>query len=101
MPLDFHNADDNELIFSLDETQFMLLNEILAQYFYRTGMQIDYYQDQALSVANQQTLAKIINAYIQTTDLNRNKNKTLAIIEFLSYLKFCTARKWDLVLLAD
>lgn len=101
MALDFHHTTDNELIFSLSEKQFNLLHDIFNQYFYRSGVRLDYYQDQQLRLANQQVLCKIIDDYIQQTDLNRDKKKTVTIIEFQSLLKFCIAKNYDLAVLAD
>lgn len=101
MALDFHNVTNDDLIFSLSETKFSLLKEILKQYFYRTGVDFDSYQDQQLSVANQQVLCRIIDEYIQKTDLNRDKMKTVMMIEFQSLLKFCIAKNYDLAVLAD
>lgn len=101
MALDFHNQADKTLIFSLSEKEFGFLAEIFNQYFYRTGIEFDYYKDYQLSIANQKILCKIIEDYVQKTDLNRDKIKTIAIIEFNALLKFCINQNWDLEVLAD
>lgn len=101
MALDFHNAMNNDLVFSLTEKQFSFLAEIFDQYYYRTGTRLDYYQDQKLNLQSQQVISEIIDNYIQKSDLNRDKNKTVAIIEFQTLLKFCINQNWDLIALAD
>jgi hypothetical protein len=62
---------------------------------------IDQYGDLKLTIGDQLTIVKIINKYIETTDLNKNKLKTTVIIEFKGVLIFLINKKIELELLGD
>ena len=41
-----------------------------------------------MTVENQETIIRIIDRYINKTDLNKNKPKTLTIIEFRTFFEY-------------
>ena len=101
MALDFHKLDNDEYLFGLEEYHFDLLAEIFEEFKFRTGFAIDQYGDFKMSLENQQALIQIIDDYISKNDLNRNKAKTLAIIEFRSLLNYFSQKKIALKLKGD
>lgn len=82
MALDFHRLDNGDFLFGLDDTQCNYLMNIFDTFTQWTGLPIDQYGDAIITTENQQTLINIINKYIDATDLNKDKNKTSAILEF-------------------
>jgi len=101
MALDFHRLDNNEFLFSLGGRQFTYLSDIFDTFTQWTGLVIDQYDDLKLTTENQETLIKIIDKYIDTTDLNKDKKKTSAILEFKGLIGFFLNKKVDLELLGD
>lgn len=93
MALDFHQIDNNEYLFGLEDNQFGQLAEISEEFQIRTGFVIDHYGDFKMSLENQQTLIKIVDNYMAKNDLNKNKAKTLAIIEFRTLLNYFFQKK--------
>jgi len=101
MALDFHRLDNKEHIFGLDDKQFEALSEIFEEFKYRTGLTIDQYSDFKMTKENQLAIIKIIDEYISKNDLNRNKFKTIAIIEFRLFLLLLSSKNIDLKLIGD
>jgi hypothetical protein len=101
MALDFYHSGNHELLFQLDNSEFNELIEIFEAFKHWTGLSIDPYNDFNLSVENQQTLVKIIDKYIESTDLNKNKEKTSAIIAFKGLLNYFIAKNIHLELIGD
>lgn len=81
MALDFHRTDNREYLFGLEDKQYKNLNEIFSEFKNWTGISIDPYSDLKLSIENQSTLVKIIDIYIDKTNLNIDKLKIVDIIE--------------------
>jgi hypothetical protein len=50
---------------------------------------------------SQQLLIKIIDGYISKSDLNKNKDRTLAIIEFRTLLNYFHQKDIDFLLKGD
>jgi hypothetical protein len=88
MALDFHSLDNNNYLFSLDDKQYDYLSDVFTMFTHWTGLIIDQYGDMRMTTGNQQTLINIIDKYIDTTDLNKDKKKISAILEFKGLLKF-------------
>ena len=101
MALDFHRLDNNDFLFSLNERQYDYLSDIFDTFTHWTGHIIDQYDDLKLTTENQETLIKIIEKYIDTTDLNKDKKKTSAILEFKGLISFFLNKKVDMELLGD
>jgi hypothetical protein len=101
MALDFHRLDNNEFLFGFDDTSSGFLKEIFETYTCWTGLIIDEYGNSKLTTANQEIIITIIDKYSATTDLNKDKLKTSAILEFKGLLKYFTNNKIDLKLLGD
>ncbi|MDP8171228.1 hypothetical protein QJU96_08010 [Pasteurella skyensis] len=102
MALDFHIYGTEEYLYGLESNKFYDLEEdIFIPFKYRTGIYIDEYGDSQLSVDNQKLLIKIIDEYIEKTDLNKNKSKTKNILEFRGLLLYFIGKNYDLVLLGD
>jgi hypothetical protein len=101
MALDFHRLDNKEYLFGLEDKQFEELSEIFTDFQYQTGLVIDQYGDFKMTVENQETIIRIIDRYIDKNDLNKNKSKTLTIIEFRTHLKGCSQRNLELQLIGD
>ncbi|WP_207534839.1 hypothetical protein [Desertivirga arenae] len=101
MALDFYRRDTQEYLFGLGDQQFHNLQEIFKEFQYRTGLIIDQYGDTVLSIENQQTLIKIIDGFIEKTDLNKDKAKTVSIIEFRGLLNYFITNRVDLQLKGD
>lgn len=99
MALDFYNSKNREEhMFALDSKQLYFLEEIISEFEKWTGVLVDEYSDFTLDRGNQQTFLKIINNYIQKSDLNLNKDKTVEILSFYSLLRYFYNR--DIVLYA-
>ena len=101
MTLDFHRLDNNEFLFGLDDQTINVLTDIFRTFTQRTGQTIDPYGDLNLSTESQQTIIAIIEKYIETTDLNKDKMKTSTILEFKGLLKHFVNNKIDLEILGD
>ncbi len=102
MPLDFHKLDTHEHLFALQSHEFNdLQTDIFTTFKHWTGIEIDEHGDCQLTVENQQTLIRIIDEYIEKTDLNRDKSKTKNILAFRGLLLYIVNNHWDLQLLGD
>ena len=101
MALDFHRLDNEEFLFSLTGNQFDALFEIFETFRQRTGMVINQYDDLILTPENQQTLIKVIDKYIDSTDLNKDKWKTAAVLEFKGVMSYFLRKGIDIELLGD
>ena len=86
MALDIHRLDNNEYILGLDDEYYSCLSTIFDQFKYSTGLFIDQYGKITLSVKNFEFLIKLIDKYIQNTDLNKDKKQTVKILEFRGLL---------------
>lgn len=101
MALEFYRYTTNNFLFALSDKQFEYLADIFKTFNQYTGLYIDPYRDMKLTIENQQTLVKIINTYIDSADLNRNKPKTSVILEFKGVLNYFINHKIDLKLIGD
>ncbi len=102
MGLDFFKLGTKEHLFCLESSQYSYLEpEIFTKFQHWTGIYIDEYGDTRLSVANQKALIKIIDEYIERTDLNKNKAKTKSILEFRGLLSYFISRDYSLELFGD
>ncbi len=102
MPLDFHRLDTHEHLYTLSTQEYNDLQaDIFTTFKHWTGIDIDEYGDSQLTFENQQTLIRIIDEYIEKTDLNRDKNKTKNILAFRGILLYIVGNHWDLQLLGD
>lgn len=102
MALDFHNnANEEEYLFSLDNRQYSLLEEIITEFGRWTGIFLDQYGDCVINEGNQKTFIKMIEKYIQNSDLNANKEKTTEIFRFYSLLKYFSERGIEFSVLGD
>jgi len=101
MALDFYRLDNNEFLFSLDDIKFNYLADIFDTFTHWTGLTIDQYKNLKLTKENQITLVKIIDKYIDITDLNNDKKKTTAILEFRGIIDFLQRKQVDLKLFGD
>jgi hypothetical protein len=101
MALDFHRLDNKDFLFALDDREYDYLSEIFDSFTHWTGLIIDQYDKLKLTTENQETLIKIIDKYIDTTDLNKDKKKTSAILEFKGLINLFLNKKVDLELLGD
>ena len=101
MAFDFYRQDNNEYLFGLEDNQFENLNEIFNEFKYRTGYVVDQYKDFKMTLENQEAIIKIIDNYINKTDLNKDKAKTLTIIELRTALEYCSDKKIELKLKGD
>lgn len=101
MTLDFHSIKDKKYLFRLEDSQIALLSEIFQIFRLRSGLYIDPYGDVKLSPELQRLLLQIIDEYVAATDLNANKEKTSAILEFKGLIRYFTAKKTDLLIVGD
>jgi hypothetical protein len=101
MALDFHRLDNREYLFGLNDEQYNFVYEIFKTFKHSTGLVIDLHADLQLSIENQLFLIKIIDKYIESNDLNKNKEKTSVIIEFKGLLTFFSNHKINLILFGD
>jgi hypothetical protein len=101
MALDFHRLDNNEYLFGLDDRQFQALFEVFETFRQWTGLVIDQYDDLKLTPDNQQTLIKVIDKYIDSTDLNKDKQKTSTILEFKGIMSYFSKWGVDIKLVGD
>jgi putative SOS response-associated peptidase YedK len=98
MALDFHRLDNNDYLFKLEDAELMHLSGIFETFSHYTGLVIDPYADMILTIANQETLIKIIDKYIDTANLHEDRQKTAAIAAFRGILHFFVSHKigWKL-----
>lgn len=101
MALDFHRLDNKEYLFGLDDKSLDALANIFETFTHWTGLVIDPHGDLKLSTENQQTIITIIDKYIESTDLNKDKTKTSTILEFKGLLKYFLNQNIDLALVGD
>ncbi len=101
MALDFHRLDNDEYLFGIDGEQYTYLLPIFETFYQWTGLAIDQYKGVQLTKENCQPILKVIDGYILQTDLNRDKKKTSAILEFKGLLKYFISRDINFVLYGD
>lgn len=101
MALDFHRLDNSDYLFGLDTAKYNMLEALFETFKHWTGLTIDPYADNRLSVDHQKVLIRIIDDYVAKTDLNRDKLKTTTILEFRGLLVYLSNNKWDIELLGD
>jgi hypothetical protein len=101
MALDFCRLDNSEYLFGLDDKHFQALSEIFETFRQWTGLVIDQYDDLTLTPENQQTLIKVIDKYIESIDLNKDKWKTSAVLEFKGVMSYFLKMGIDIELLGD
>lgn len=101
MALDFHRLDTHEFLFALNDEQYNHLSERFENFRQRTGIEINPYASQQLTVDNCQTLIQIVDKYVRQNDLNRDKLKTKALIGFQGLLKFFAGKGINFKLQGD
>lgn len=101
MALDFHRLDNRAYLFGLDDKKYNNLDEIFTAYKNWTGIYIDQYGDSKLTIENQKMLVKIIDTYLDKTNLNTDKQKTIDILEFRALLRYFSEHKIDIEILGD
>ena len=101
MALDFHRLDNREYLFGLDDKNYKNLDEIFTEFKNWTGIYIDEYGDTKLTIENQKIVLKIIDVYINKTNLNTDKQKTVDILEFRTLLKYFSDQNFDIEILGD
>ena len=101
MALDFCRLDNREYLFGLDDKQFQALFEIFETFRQWTGLVIDQYGDLTLTPENQLTLIKVIDKYIDSTDLNKDKLKTSAVLEFKGIMSYFLKMGINIELVGD
>ena len=101
MALDFHTLDDKKYLFELNDNKYNNLVMIFHEFKHRTGIFIDQYRDAIITVENQLLLLKIIDQYIEKTNLNLDKQKTVDVLEMRGLLAYFSSHKIGLSLLGD
>ncbi|MEQ3498646.1 hypothetical protein ABMY20_02685 [Tenacibaculum sp. SSH1-16] len=101
MALDFHRLDNQEYLFGLNDNKCKNLYEIFTEYKNWTGVLIAPYSDIKLTIENQKMFAKIIDIYIEKTNLNMDKQKIIDILEFRTLLKYFSDKNLDIKILGD
>lgn len=101
MTLDFHRLDNREYLFGLDDKKYKNLEEIFTEYKNWTGIYIDPYSDTNLTIENQKMLVKIIDTYIEKTNLNTNKQITVDILEFRTLLTYFSDNNVDIEIVGN
>lgn len=101
MPLDFHRFDTREHLFGFESNELARLGDIFTTFNHWTGLCIDQYGDLVIGTENQKILIKIIDAYIDQTDLNKDKEKTTSILGFRGFLKYALSKHIELQLFGD
>jgi hypothetical protein len=101
MAIDFHRLDNREYLFGLDDKKCKNLDEVFNEYKNWTGFFIDVYGDTKLTVENQKTLIKIIDTYVDKTNLDLDKQKTVDILEFRALMKYLSEQNLDVEILGD
>ena len=85
----------------LDDEYYNFLKTIFEQFKYSTGIFIDQYSDTKLSINNFKFLIKLIDQYIEKTDLDKNKRKTILILEFRGLLNLLVKYNIPVKLIGD
>lgn len=101
MALDFYRFDNREYLFKLEDKELTDLSELFERFTQWTGLFIDPYGEINLSVENQEILLKIIDKYVASTDLNKDKGKTSSILGFKGLLLYFTKNNVGLQLKGD
>lgn len=101
MAITVRGQDDDKTLFILDDRKCELLSEILETYKQWTGLVIDVYGDTKLTTENQQTLVKVIDAYISSADLNKDKQRTVFTLEMRALLSLSISNNYDLICYGD
>ncbi|MFD2909405.1 hypothetical protein ACFSX9_11765 [Flavobacterium ardleyense] len=101
MALDFHRIDNHDHLFALDDQKYQNLDEIFTEFKHCTGIFIDQYANSQLTIANQKALIKIIDNYIERTNLNLEKTKTIDIVEFRTFMKIYSDNELNIKILGD
>ncbi|MBP6455941.1 MAG: hypothetical protein KA275_04350 [Chitinophagaceae bacterium] len=101
MALDFHRLDNREYLFGLNDKKYINLEEIFTDYKNWTGIEIDPFSNINLFIENQKILLQIIDTYIEKSNLNVDKQKTIDILEFRTLLNYFLNKNIDLEILAD
>ncbi len=101
MALDFHKAATNEYLFGLNDKKLASLEVIFTLFKNWSGTYIDPYKDTKLTVENQKMIIKIIDTYINKTDLNVNKQQTIDVLEFRALMSFFSNKEVALKILGD
>ncbi|WP_299247419.1 hypothetical protein [uncultured Aquimarina sp.] len=101
MALDFHRFDSNEHVFGLDDKQYAHLENLFVEFKQKTGIYIDPYRDSRLSMDHQKTMLKIIDAWIDLADLNKDKRKTVTVIWFKTWMDYFSNKSMDIKILGD
>ncbi len=87
MALDFHNKENDDYLFGLADFQMNALHEIFEEFTHWTGQVIDPYADLLMDKNAQVMLLKIIDNYVQKSDLNKDKAKSVEVLGFRGLLK--------------
>lgn len=102
MALDIHRNDNlKEWLFAINDKLFNELSDVFEKFYFKSGIQIDYYKDFGLDISIQKMLLKTIDEYLLRADLNENRQMTVDIISFRGFLLFTIGKNWDLVLYCD
>jgi hypothetical protein len=101
MAPDIHRLDNNEYLFGLDSTKYEHLYEIFKSYQNWTGIFIDENGGTKLEVEYQKTLIRIIDKYIENTNINLDKQKTITILEFRGMLTYSSNCNINIEFLGD
>jgi hypothetical protein len=101
MALDFHTLDTEEYLFGLDDEQYNCLSQVLETFYQWTGLGIDRYKNMQLTTENCRTLLQIIDNYVEQTDLNKDKRKTIGILGFRGLLEYFIGKKISFRLRGD
>lgn len=86
MALDFHNKENDEYLFGLDDKKYNSLIDIFEEFTHWTGLVIDLYGDLSINKSAQTALIRIIDKYVEQSNLNEDKSKTIEILGFRSLL---------------
>jgi len=100
MALDIHRLDNGEHIFGLSDC-YGSVDVIFAKFAKKTGRNIDWYGDTILDVSNLKFLMQLIDEYTNSTDLNKNKDATSAILGFRGILDMLVSKEISVKLVGD
>jgi len=103
MALDIHRLDNDEHIFGLSDSEngYGFVDIIFERFATKTGIYIDWYSNTVLDVNNMKFLIQLIDAYIKSTDLNKNKNATTSILGFRGILDMLASKEISVKLVGD
>lgn len=101
MALDFLCRETRRHLFEIDDDGFAYLQNILNQFYWRTGQHITPYDDIVLDTNLQKTLISIIDEYMTSCDLNRDRQKNLFIMEFRGVLNYFIRHKISVICYGD